>query len=161
VTDLAIQALSRVNTDCKSYYKTGLYARFLRINDEWGLKIYEKDGVRDEVFTNQKRAAEHGLAPQVGDKFSFSFPNRLEYYGYTTGCITNTWGDRFALENYGSCFADLSQNKKYDIEHALEDDGEYLSLIEELDEIDIYTGDMHCSNVGYLPGGKLVAIDFY
>lgn len=49
----------------------GCSASFMKINNDWGVKIFNHEYVRDDSHREQAKAAEFGLAPRVGDKFNF------------------------------------------------------------------------------------------
>lgn len=122
-------------------YEAGWYAKFQRINDQWGLKFYRSENMRDMTYKFQKMAHDIGCAPALGEKFDITMPEKDSYgdevtvYGYVTECI-----DVLACDSDDYIHGDAEE------------------LLDDLREImDVY--DMHDKNIGYLKG-RLVAIDF-
>lgn len=48
-------------------FKTGLTADFFSIDEKWGFKFFVTKSMALATYRLQKRAAKHGLAPQVGE----------------------------------------------------------------------------------------------
>lgn len=141
-------------------YKKGVAALFTRINTGWGIKLYDSKYVRDETYNLQFIAHSVGAAPQLGEKFEVSLPFRSgTYYGYVTECITKTYKDVFD-EDYGDVDSNYSYNEINKIQDEMEESDEYKDLINKLKMAGIGTSDMHWANVGWMPDGRFVAIDF-
>ena len=137
-------------------YAYGCDAMFLRINKNWGFKLFSTEKDRDKNYDRQNLAHEHGAAPAVGEKMFVTLPDNNSYYGFITECIVETYYDRHISE------FDMYKDKEYansELEEQMFRDDEYNNLMEILDDT---TGsfDMHCQNVGYMPDGRMVAIDF-
>jgi hypothetical protein len=73
--------------------KSGIACYFLKLDKLTGVKLYRLQKQRDYAFILQKKAAKHGLAPKVGQKFIFpcfkvknyDFEVSQEFlYGYLT-----------------------------------------------------------------------------
>jgi len=141
-------------------YEKGVAAKFTRIDDKWGIKLYRNEYMRDKTYRFQDLAHSIGCAPSLGDKFKVVLPDDREYHGYITECISETFLKRHLNELGLESKSDLSSDEYYNILDEMEDDEEFKILCEEINSIGISTNDMHASNVGYLPNGKLVAIDF-
>ena len=67
----------------------GGFCVFIKLNDRWGVKLYNTKEKRDECFVLQLRASRKKVAPKVGFKvresFIFSRYNReSEYWGFLT-----------------------------------------------------------------------------
>ena len=137
-------------------YEKGVCAKFARINDEWGIKLYRDEYTRDKTYRFQDLANSVECAPRLGDKFSVVLPDDKTYYGYITECITETFLKRY-LNRLG---LECNSDEHYDLLDEMEEDEEFKTLCRDINSIGISTNDMHASNVGYLPNGRLVAIDF-
>jgi acetyltransferase-like isoleucine patch superfamily enzyme len=138
--DLAIAA---IKNSPPSAYSEGYHARFLKLNENWGLKVYDNRGIRDKTYRLQKMAAEINRAPQLGQNFELVVGDRI-LYGY----ITEVVEVHSELNEYGY-YPDLDEFE----------DEEYNLLIKELCKI-MEVCDLHGGNVGYLKNGTLVAFDF-
>lgn len=57
----------------------GVSCRFVKIDDDWGIKGYKKESVRDGMFNNQVLLSEYELSPPVGDKMNIG-----AWFCYTT-----------------------------------------------------------------------------
>lgn len=139
-------------TKTPSYgYDKGFYAHFKRIDTKWGLKFYHSKNMRDKTFSLQQRAFEIDCAPRLGDKFDLKTPEGRTVYGYITECIVKTANEMYE-EKTGYCDCE-----DVDLEETFP---EYVELIDRLKEVmeDVY--DMHGANVGIMPNGRWVAIDF-
>lgn len=156
--DTAITILGQTPTNSKEF-ESGEDARFLRINDRWGLKLFHTEEERNKSHTLQSLAASHDLAPDTGDTFQFTDPDNVTYYGFVTGCIKATYADHFANMIFGCPFNDLTDEQQDDIDNQYYDDPRYDALDAALNQI-MEADDMHYCNVGFDHKGKLVAIDF-
>jgi hypothetical protein len=134
-------------------YQEGADAKFLRINDKWGLKFFQREDQRNDSYVLQEQAAELGLAPQIGDKFEFTFGDDDTRYGFITECIVETCNDRFRPEINWNDYSTTPWQRMYAMQ-------EYQDLINGLRNNGFAANDMHEANVGWLPDGRLVAIDF-
>jgi len=145
--------------------ESGLRCRFIRINEQWGIKFYRKESMRNKTHDFQKKAAEVGLAPRIGQCFELTIPfnedddEPVEVYGYVTECISETYGDRMAYEMYSCSYDECTDSQQNEIEESMYRDYAYDKLIAGMCHIGITTSDIHIMNVGYLKG-KLVCIDF-
>jgi hypothetical protein len=158
--EIAIETLARIDSDDKRHYQYGEYALFLRLNDDWGVKLYCRESKRDEAWAEQKRVARHKLAPKVGERFYFQFSNGNAYYGYITECVVETWEEAQAKFLYHLPVADLTEDEVNFIESMWDDDSQGHKLIDKLEDLDCITYDLHCGNVGFMKDGRLVMIDF-
>jgi len=129
--------------------KFGISCIYYALSKAVGVKIYCSEKERDKTCDKQSLAAKHGLAPTVGDRFSFncvwiehstcSAPNirHRVVYGYLT-------------QNAVLPSMRWSLDKFYPFEVELES---------KLRKIGLVYRDFHFGNVGYI-GKKLVCIDF-
>lgn len=58
----------------------GISCRFLKLNEDWGIKAYHCPSERDNAFNRQKKCYGFGCAPRVGIKFDAG----NDYFCYTT-----------------------------------------------------------------------------
>jgi hypothetical protein len=49
----------------------GVSAYFVKVNEEWGIKVFKYQVDRDISYERQQKAAEFGLGPNVGPKMDF------------------------------------------------------------------------------------------
>jgi hypothetical protein len=147
-------------------YKEGVAAKFARIDNTWGIKLYSYEDKRDHTYKLQRKASRIGAAPKIGHKFELKIPGMGYYYGYVTECIVKTYKDIFIEENGEEPDEENYEDykewtcKSIDYENIMYSASEYNHLIKALKKIHITTTDMHWANVGWLANGELVAIDF-
>lgn len=127
--------------------KKGVSAKFTPIDDKWGIKIFVSEFNRDYTYNGQKLAHQHGLAPEIGEKFEVEIDG-CKHYGYITECIVMT-----VRELFNDDYMDCTRSGFYDTD-------EYINLMKALRNIGISTCDMHWANVGWMPDDRFVAIDF-
>ena len=131
---------------------SGVSCRFVQINEEWGLKLYQDKGNRTDCYEWQKRAAEHGLGPQVGDIVELPGGEDGFDHGYITQVaelIFEPYTGGPTPEGYYHRFDEVTKQVR----------PEMLMLKDELLKIGFYFVDDHIQNVGRI-NGKLVCIDF-
>lgn len=138
--------ISLINQLRREESPAGLCNLFLPINDEWGIKFCRSEFDRDKIYKRQKAAAEHGLAPIVGDKvqlpqamyFIDDCGYEIRYqYGYFTEKVQVVGYDR-----------KLRNDKEKDI------------LCYKLSElVNFRFIDCHWGNIG-IKDGQYVCIDF-
>ena len=127
----------------RQWWKYGVHAMFRKLTTEWGMKFFIFQGQRDETWTIQRKLARHGLAPQVGRKFSFRLHN-TDFFGYITEIALVASDLQPDTEDYETFYYD---DNKFHVEQA------YRQLM------GYYPSDTHDGNFGILRG-KLVMIDF-
>ena len=122
----------------------GVSCVYFLLNKKVGAKLYKSKKVRDCAYNKQLYAAEHNLAPAVGDCFSL---------------------DCFWIEHVPCCCPEIkyrkihgyiTQNVKID---SKKEHSEYSKLKYKLSEIGLLNEDLLNDNVGIVDG-KLVCIDF-
>lgn len=64
--------------------KNGADAKFIAINDDWGVKFFTTKTEQEFNFDLQSKCAEHDLAPPVGRKLDFNW-HGTHVFGYVTG----------------------------------------------------------------------------
>jgi hypothetical protein len=119
---------------------SGVDAKFVKINEEWGIKAYRLEYTRDEAYENQTNYHNRGWAPPVGESFQIG-----GWYCYSTRVAQ-------VIEE---------PNTPYDEILAIEDkyQNEIDASIREMNEIGLFPRDMHAGNWGIYEG-KLMPIDF-
>lgn len=73
---------------------SGMTAIFVKLNDDWGIKMFVYESERDHCFEAQKHCSEKGWGPKVGEKIDLPEPIKREsgtcyrerefQYGYVT-----------------------------------------------------------------------------
>jgi hypothetical protein len=118
----------------------GMSCSFVAIDDEWGLKCYDEEDVRDEAYNNQQLLADYELAPPVGQKTEVG-----EYYCYFSRIA------EVICPNFAD--SELFDKKTKEWEDRIND------LTDEINsKTGIYVADDHVENFGVF-NGKLVLID--
>jgi hypothetical protein len=137
-------------------YDSGVCARFTRMDEKHGIKFYYKEKMRDKTYELQNLAYDNGLAPRAFDKFDLhSAELDRTVYGYVTEAIASTFCDR-----YGDWETDDDNNLLFDDDCEFPEIAEeFYALLASLNEV-MYVRDIHYNNVGFMPDGKMVAIDF-
>ncbi len=136
----AIEVVRKTPYDEMSY---GCDARFVKINDEWGMKFYTSSRARDEAYDLQKEFAGYGLAPEVGDVFEFELNGDEKFAMITEICPF------LACDHQGG---------------NLDDNDEYTYFKDELYDHGFEFGDCHDGNWGWMDapqGQHIVCIDFF
>ena len=130
-----------------NYHARGRCCRFIKLNDEWGLKCYKREHKRDTVFERQVVFAEHKMAPPVGHKLEI-----LDEEGETVFWCHTT---RIATIVSSMCV---------NVYNSLRQEGEYKRFFLEAMMIDGYVNDVHWENIGFYHFeegvSSMVLIDF-
>lgn len=151
--------------------KKGCAAHYIPCGLGVGLKLYQRKIERNYTYKMQKKAWGIGLAPAVGRKFHITDTDKWGFstceYGYFTESV-ETFAERFCSKyeiSYQDWMDDIYPDEVKDEEKRVEEDlencHEFNKLMSGLKSIGISTDDMHWGNFGYLPDGRMVAIDFY
>jgi hypothetical protein len=130
----------------------GIKSCFIKLDKKWGIKLFWDKDDRDQCYTNQGIAAEHGLGPDVGDTVDFS--EGMDYpYGYITEVVQTIVPHNEVNNGICSSVFTKAQNSSRLTEKQLE-------LKEKLDDLfGCYFTDLHPANLGY-KNGQLICIDF-
>jgi hypothetical protein len=155
------KTLLRISREKIRQSPNGISAVFVKVTKNWGIKLFQNEEQRDEVYNRQKTFHGVGYAPALGDKIELPetvIKNWKEFkYGYFTEVITpivdkslhicdqHQQADKFE-EEWGSYWEDDSRIS------------EYIREISELAGEELY--DMHPSNLGYDRNGTLMPLDF-
>lgn len=151
-------------TSKKETSPSGAACTFIQINDEWGIKTYRSENLRDECYKIQSEASEYDLAPPTGNSFNCIAGYKL--YCYTTRVVEMLFTEEYnRLREY--CEANSwRRGPEYDAFYV-----EYDRLEEEYDpimrnvsrQLDNSIGwaclDIHLGNFGRY-NGDIVCIDF-
>lgn len=131
----------------------GVSCKFIKLSDEWGLKVYRRKGERDRCYDNQSKMAQYGFGPRVGDKLDIND----EFYVYVTEVAIPIW------EAFNDIGADWIKTEKERAKLQEKDKTIIKSMIRELVDKMADKGyqfcDAHMANVGML-NKMLVCIDF-
>jgi hypothetical protein len=139
-------AKSLIKDSPASKISSGCSAKFIRIDDKSGIKYYESKLMRDFTYKIQKRAHKYGVAPKVGSKFTTTIDGD-KVYGYITETIMYTHKEQY-LKDIIRSVREKDVPGYYELINILEN------------KVKITIDDMHWANIGWLPNGQLVAIDF-
>lgn len=124
----------------------GISCRFLKLNEDWGIKVYRCGCECNNAFQKQNFVHAFGLAPRVGIQFQTE-----HYFCYTTEAV-ETLDAGFEHEHY--YIKDRMILEKYpNINHLIREASKESRLHGHTME------DNHFGNWGFLRG-KLVRIDF-
>lgn len=143
----------------------GCSCRYFPIDEKYGLKTYYSEQDRDHCFQMQSELSALGFSPAVGDKLDIMSPDgESEQYAYVTESVTKTL--RQASCEYAGGTPDPEAYNFYDnVDWQKEDEfiaryhDEFEQLKSDMKEAGYRDCDDHVSNYGFLPNGKLVAID--
>lgn len=151
----------------------GCEATFVSINETWGLKYWYSQRKAEHTYRMNKHAAEFGLAPKVGEMIQFALPTGDEgesetYHGYFVEKIEMTYKDRYYGEDDswwaeeededGNTYLVIPRDRDNNIDFPEVD---LPDLVEQLKEIGFSrVEDLHWENVGWMPDGRFVCIDF-
>lgn len=111
----------------------GAVCRFVQLSKKWGVKLYRHEKVRNACFDRQFRANRHNLGPIARKPFKKKLWN-IQWFGFITEIA-------ITIDESGKC------NDKNQLQR-------------DLLKIGIDNGDLHPYNMGHLPNGNLVCIDF-
>ncbi len=163
---------------------SGISAKFVALNDKWGVKLFHEEETRDVSYELQKRAASWDLAPKVGGvldlpKSDTTCLRRRRYeetycFGFITQ-IVEVVGDILRKRDGIVCVTDgvyqTADGKDVSIMRMYELFREWLKEGDNKQEIEDVTEqyshllgwsfyDDHYDNWGVLPDGSFVCIDF-
>lgn len=149
----------------------GQAAQFISLGNGWGLKFYDTKCECETTYETQETAFAAGIGPALGEKTTFSVDGMIRY-GYITQ-HAETFRDKFAKKHNltGNAFTAIEKIEDAErreevrrecmkIRTTMDNLPEYSDLMYEMTRLGLCTNDMHWGNVGYLPNGKLVCIDF-
>ena len=149
--------------------RCGVYATFVRINEDWGVKGYTNLRKAKSAYLLQDRACNIGCAPELHGPLFLIKHAGTEFYCFITEAIVETAADALGADDefyvrghtMGSGVFWPSHEDWYEVENTLWDDQEYRNLVSRIRhaKIGIGTADLHSRNVGYTRDGRLVAID--
>jgi hypothetical protein len=131
----------------------GVSCKFIRLDDDWGIKVYNSSTERDRAVSRQAKLYEHGYAPKVG--IVFDVPSTFRsYYCYVTQCaVPLIEGDAKYARDYYTIAT------KYRKENPAVSD-EITELCKNMEAVEGRPySDIHYANFGRLDG-KLVCLDF-
>lgn len=146
-----------------SEFSSGCLCRFFKLDEKWGLKLYEYQSDRDEAWEKHQQFLKHNLAPEIGRKVDLEAG-----YGYTCEiveilCQSEDIYPFNYFDHYD--YSDYTEESWYDrrgeIEMSLRNKfGEMLNdFHDKIYKLNLFYSDDHFGNFG-LKNGQLVAIDF-
>lgn len=143
---------------------SGVYARFVKLDDKWGFKFFRDMDSRDQAYNNQKRGYEIGYAPAVGESLDVVIDGR-RHYGYVTQVAISASQEFFDKHNVTEDGYRYKWSESLRDEWAEENDDktsspEFRAMIGAYHNAGLYPYDLHMFNWGYLPNGQMVIMDF-
>lgn len=129
----------------------GVSCRFIKVNDQWGIKVYKYAEERNNAYLWQAAMHKVGLAPAVGIKFDTGRESC-----YLTQVATPL------IDGYTSEKArdmDNWDNKHFEVSQQPGNKEKIKATKEKMREHGCVVYDCHVANFGYLHG-ELVCIDF-
>ena len=129
--------------------KFGISCIYFALSKTVGVKLYHSEKERDKTCDKQYLASKHGLAPIVGDRFSFNC-FWIEHSACSAPNIKYRVVHGYLTQNAVLPSTRWSCHKFYPFEVELES---------KLRKIGLLHRDLHFGNVGFI-GKKLVCIDF-
>jgi hypothetical protein len=142
--------LPRLVRERRAGSPSGVSSFFIKLDDDWGLKVYRDADLRDWMMERQGRAAEIGRGPAIGEAVDIGY----DYFAYVSQVAdTSIFDDDY--DDDGTRWHDGEIISSYD-----EDWGDALDeLHSDLSSIGIGFSDDHHGNVGIIDD-RLVCIDF-
>lgn len=129
----------------------GCTCSFIKLSNEWGLKVYQEQAERDIQHTRQTAIAKHGLAPQTGEKFDIGG----QFFAFVTQvAIPLLDGCRYGSPEYDVWEEEFD---KLDTDKTIDRMAE--ELTSKLRKLGFPFYDNHICNIGML-NKMLVCIDF-
>ena len=150
-------------------FSSGAECTFFKLDEKWGLKLYDSEEVRDIAHENHAYFLKYGLAPDL--KRKINLPSFIEKrYGYICEVvevlIDPVYVYSFEHFHWNSAYDDFEDADSWN-EHC--DDlinsimekysDEYEELMNKLAQNDLMYSDDHLGNFG-LKNGKMIIIDF-
>lgn len=142
----------------------GATAIFIPINDDWGVKFFPSMDVRNMAYEKQKKFADLGFAPEVGDTIELpgkgvlarnQFSNKFYKFGYYTERVTPIL-DYEDLESLYHPIQGVDVEKEvFEIYGKKVND-----LINKIKNAKLRMYDIHAGNFGIDKNGNMVVIDF-
>lgn len=134
------------NDACKS--PSGISCYFIKLNDDWGLKVYREKWERDLAYERQNLMAQHGYAPTTGTTFDIG-----EKYCYVTQMAEVLIDDTIRKRCYYAYADKAMELTKAGVNQ------EIRSLRDKMSALGFDPCDDHYGNFARI-NGQLVCIDF-
>jgi hypothetical protein len=132
----------------------GISCKFIKFDDNWGIKVYHCERDRNHAFNNQKKMSTYGLAPKTGIVFTIEERYNDNKYCYVTEIVKPiVEGDDDYIEHYNSIIERINRKNPEIIKNI------HL-LCEAMEIAGYYMSDRHYANFGFTTNGKIVCIDF-
>ena len=146
-----------------SKFSSGCLCRFFKLDENWGLKLYEYQIDRNKAWEKHQKFLKHNLAPEIGRKVDLEAG-----YGYTCEIVETLCqsGDiypfgYFSHYDYSDYTYETWHQRRIEIKTSLKEKfGEMLNdFHKKINKLKLSYCDDHFGNFG-LKNGELVAIDF-
>lgn len=154
------EAIQKVRQTPPHAFGSGSTAKFVRIDEVWEFKFYHDNTDRDNCHFLQKKAYKNEIAPRVGEKVDFTLGGHPRY-GYITELAIIPYDEFLKLHNVEDSEDNEYVSRLYSVmEGELYNQPAYSDLMDKMEELNMSVIDMHPGNVGWMPDGRLVCIDF-
>ena len=130
------QFLSQLVTTFTGKTPNAVQSTFIKIDEQWAIKVYRTEKKRDQCYANQQMMEPHGYGPNTGIKFNVG-----EKFCYITEVVETINLDR------------MSWDEEYEYREEMK------KLLANMLEKGFEMDDPHSGNIGR-KSGKLVCIDF-
>ena len=87
-------------------YPSGRHCNFVKLSDNWGLKVYKSEKERDFCYKNQLKCSKIGCGPEVGELVDLQ---SLDMYAYITEVIDTFPEDYYACDDMPDEIAEETQ----------------------------------------------------
>ncbi len=139
----------------------GAECSFIKMDNGWGLKLYDELSLAEHTHYMQGYASSYGLAPRVG-KNVFKFDKQGHtVHAYYTECIAKLLYD--ALPDLGNWLGgNWPKSNEWGICGCCVDCPSLClpDIAQQLADIGIKPYDLNYGNLGWMPDGRFVCIDF-
>lgn len=146
----------------------GSAAKFIPVDDDWGVKLYCTERYRDQSYDNHVHCHDLGLAPMYGPKVTVTYNGQCRY-GYLVEiveCADAAVLEAYGVEHVGECksyrYFDYCDGENYS--DFLDFDMRWGNAWQDLRNRILKSGvrftDVHAGNWGITKAGIGVWIDF-
>lgn len=131
----------------------GISCKFIKFNDNWGIKVYSHEDERNHALNNQKKMSIWGLAPKTGIAFTIEGKYKPTYC-YVTEVVKPIAEADDHYRIYYDSIAERIDRENPEIRKNVE------LLCVNMEIAGYIMDDRHYANFGFTTDGKIVCIDF-
>lgn len=146
----------------------GTAAKFIPVDDDWGVKLLCTESERDNSYNNHVHCHDLGLAPMYGPKVTLMHGGR-RYYGYLVEiveCADSAVFEYYGVEHNGKCrgseYFDYCDGENYSdfLDLDMRWGNAWQDLRNRMNKAGVRCSDVHAGNWGITKAGISVWIDF-